>query len=63
MRQTHRERYPEQYEHPLVGRRVRVPGTNVEGVVERVVDTRFGKLAVIGGTNAWPVQKCEVVVP
>jgi len=43
---SHRELYPEQYTHELVGKRVQ----NSEGkcgTVERVVSSRFGPLAKI----------------
>lgn len=45
---THREAYPEQYTHPLVGKRVGQDGKSL-GVVERVFRTRFGLLAKIEG--------------
>lgn len=57
----HRARYPEQYNHPLCGKTVRVkkrgePGasgnaalTDVSGKVERVVTSRFGQLASLEG--------------
>lgn len=59
---THRELYPEQYAHPLVGKRVKTPA-NTEGVVERVVDTRWGKLAILENTHgrAYPVERCSVL--
>ena len=44
--QTHREAFPEQYEHPLVGKRVRSKSGTV-GTVLRVVGSRFGELAII----------------
>jgi len=55
---THREQYPEQYRHPMVGRRVRVlrvdGSTAAAGTVERVVRSeRWGELAEFedqGGT-------------
>jgi hypothetical protein len=57
---SHRESYPEQYSHPLVGKRVRVAG--IEGKVERVLNTRFGLLAKIEGSApkmAYSVGKLE----
>ncbi len=45
---SHREMYPEQYTHPLVGKRVTV-GSTVNGIVTRVVPSRFGQLAEIDG--------------
>jgi hypothetical protein len=44
---THRELYPEQYAHPLCGRKVTAAG--VAGVVDRVVPSRFGPLAILVG--------------
>jgi len=63
---THRETYPEQYEHPLCGRRVRVvtgAGFQTDGVVERVVSTRFGLLAHLEGEPrvAWALNDCTPV--
>jgi hypothetical protein len=60
---SHRDCYPEQYQHPLVGKRVRVStrkGHEEEGVVERVVSTRFGLLAHLegGGDTARAVRDC-----
>lgn len=45
---THRERFPEQYTHPLVGRTVRLldDPQGREFVVERVVPSQFGPLIV-----------------
>ncbi len=58
---THREQYPEQYIHQLVGRQVRIGDKT--GIVGRVVDTRFGKLAILEGDNetAYALDKCEVL--
>ena len=62
----HRETYPEQYEHPLVGRQVVVDmgGDTIlaAGKVERVVNSRFGKLAIIEGDKegrAWATKDCK----
>lgn len=69
---THRETYPEQYAHPLVGKRVRVrprgPSTEAiaEGVVERVVTSpRWGQLAHLEGDakSFWAVAALEVCPP
>ena len=68
MTKTHRELYPEQYVHVLCGKRVRTsttpPGKN-EGVVERVVESRFGLLAILEGRDsgdvAYAVADLEVV--
>jgi hypothetical protein len=46
---THREQYPEQYNHPLVGYRVRVD--TIVGIVTRVVPSRLGPLAEIDGQS------------
>ena len=65
---THRETYPAQYEHPLVGQTVEVynkkdGGMLIRGSVERVVNTRFGQLAKItgSGTTFYAVRDCHVV--
>lgn len=67
---THRELYPEQYEHPLCGRRVRIPdtaaaGVPVEGTVARVVTSeRWGQLAILEEypeDRAWSVAECVPV--
>jgi len=69
---NHRTMYPEQYAHPLCGKTVRTsttpPGKN-EGVVERVVTSRFGPLAILEGSDgphdsgdiAYAVSDLEVV--
>lgn len=64
----HRERYPEQYTHPLCGKRVRVFCTYTsnavltEGTVTRVVSTRFGLLAHLddGRDAAYSVSDCHL---
>lgn len=45
--QRHRQMYPTQYTHPMCGKEVslRPPG-NAAFVVERVIVTRFGPLAI-----------------
>lgn len=65
---THRELYPQQYEHRLVGKRVKVEGARgqvvISGTVERVMRSpRFGELAVLEGEKdrAWSASKCVVV--
>jgi hypothetical protein len=64
---THRELYPEQYDHPLCGRSVRVrsatdAGRPVEGTVARVVTSqRWGELAILQeypDDRAWSVTDC-----
>jgi hypothetical protein len=64
---SHRETYPEQYAHPRVGERVvvrRQDGTvAVRGVIERVVSSRFGPLALLEGQSpreAWALSACKV---
>jgi hypothetical protein len=55
--EEHRAKYPEQYTHPLVDKFVRMPdGTT--GNVTRVVQSRFGALAIIddNAERAWPVD-------
>lgn len=45
---SHRELYPEQYTHPLVGKNAVIVQNGKEltrGTVERVVESRFGQLA------------------
>ena len=42
---THRELYPEQYEHPYVGKRA-VLDDGTAFIVARVVNSRFGLLAI-----------------
>ena len=61
---THRELYPKQYTHRLVGQNVKVSTKGVlrvEGIVERVVSSRFGPLAIIAGDQkmrAWSLKDC-----
>ena len=43
--EEHRKLYPEQYTHPICGKKVRV-GTHLEFVVGRVVGSGFGLLAI-----------------
>jgi hypothetical protein len=68
----HRDAFPEQYRHPLVGKRVRVKSSSgaavpVEGIVRRVMATRFGPLADLGTRGqdgamlAYSVGDCEVI--
>ena len=63
--QTHRDVYPEQYTHPLVGARVRVKthaGVQGEGEVIRVFVVLNVQLAEVKGvgraTTAWHVSDC-----
>lgn len=54
MSNSHREAYPEQYAHPLVGKKVRVTfeGKHVaEGTVQRVFGTQWGQLVDLGTTS------------
>jgi hypothetical protein len=63
-KRSHRDCYPEQYRHSLVGRPVVVrskKGTVVtRGKVERVVSTQFGLLAHLdtSGETAYLVSSC-----
>ena len=67
LNKSHRELYPGQYTHALVGKHVTVQiGVKkmAEGIVERVVDTRFGKLAGIIGDKSgtfWSIKDCKTV--
>ena len=61
---THRECHPDQYTHPLCGKKVKVrtsAGFTTEGVVERVVGTRWGPLAHLdnSGDTAYHVSDCK----
>lgn len=65
---THRELYPEQYSHALCGKKVEVsPGTDgvfIIGTVQRVVNSRFGQLAIFeehGDEKAWAVSQLRVI--
>jgi hypothetical protein len=64
---SHRDQYPEQYSHPLVGKRVHIrthSGFEIDGTVERVVNTRFGLLCHIdsGDPNtAWSIHDATVI--
>ena len=54
MNKSHRDAYPEQYAHPLVGKKVRVITKNsnrIEGTVVRVMSTQWGKLVDLGTTD------------
>lgn len=59
---THRELYPEQYSHALCGKKVEVisgpSGERITGTVLRVVNSRFGQLAILeehGDDKAWAI--------
>ncbi len=61
----HEKLYPAQYSHPLVRHYVRVVSRKTGkqlacGIVERVVRTRFGRLAILVGHDrtAWSVNDC-----
>lgn len=60
----HRQRYPEQYTHPLCGKPVKVNTGKVirYGFVSRVVPSRFGPLAILDDNpdEAWSIKDCEV---
>lgn len=60
---SHREMYPEQYQHELVGKKVSV-ANGPSGTVERVMPSMFGDLVVlaeIGAAHAFSVDKCKVI--
>lgn len=48
---SHRDMYPDQYTHELVGRRVQIRHTGEEKIVERVVQSRFGPLCMFAGST------------
>jgi hypothetical protein len=57
---SHRDHYPEQYSHPLVGKLVNAGGT--ERIVVKVVTTRFGKLATFDCTkSAFAIKQCKEI--
>lgn len=61
---THREMYPEQYQHALVGQHVTVDlhgHIHARGIVERVLRTQFGMLAIVQHDQpgrAWAIKDC-----
>ena len=65
--QAHPDIYPEQYQHPLCGKLVRVTthtGYITQMMVERVVSTRFGLLACPPGDpnqTAYLITDCTVI--
>ena len=54
MTKTHRELYPAQYDHPLVDRQTVWQGKAV--TILRVVNSRFGLLAVIDPDTAFAIS-------
>ena len=72
---SHRETFPEQYNHKMCGKRVRVKmqgdlGSSgnaakkpIEGIVLRVVPSRFGELALVSGAGKeyYSVRDLEIV--
>lgn len=74
---THREMYPDQYSHPRCGQHVQVvykgklttkrDGTPVTGIIERVVNSRYGLIAILEGSRfgendgdpAWLLSDCK----
>ena len=67
--QTHRDVYPEQYSHPLVGKRVSVKtfaGEQGVGEVTRVFGSGYGPLAEVAGVGnsdtAWRVSDCAIAL-
>lgn len=66
---SHRERYPEQYQHPMIGKRVEVrdlAGTVLaSGTLERVAPTCYGSLAHLddGGDEWYAIDYVHEVAP
>ncbi len=59
--EEHKLLYPKQYDHPLVGKRVR-NRSGKEFVVRRVVGSMFGKLAVGDDhREAWAVNTLTII--
>jgi hypothetical protein len=67
---THKETYPEQYTHPLVGKQVRVVIVKqggareiARGTLTRVVSSSFGQLAILDGDAAvaYSIRDCQPV--
>lgn len=62
---THQELYPEQYSHPLVGKKVRVVINGDEkrtGTVARVMGSRFGSIADFGDSDVyWAAKYCHPI--
>ena len=62
---AHRDQYPEQYIHPLIGKTVQVAHTSplIIGTVSRIVQTRFGLLAIIedNSQEAHSIENCEML--
>jgi hypothetical protein len=63
---THKELYPEQYTHPLIGKTVRILSDGKSPrrtfTVERIVDTMFGQLAPKPNTReAYALNDLEIV--
>jgi hypothetical protein len=60
---THKETYPQQYNHPFCGKKVRVRTNGKVGKVERVINSRFGKLVIFQGKSkiAWLLAYCDIV--
>lgn len=61
---THREMYPEQYSHPIVGKTVSISNSAIVGKVSRVVGSRFGMLVILeehGNDNAWPIESAAEI--
>lgn len=64
---THKDAYPEQYTHTLVGKTVNVvtsQGRQGSGTVSRVFNTYFGQLAKVEGVggerDAWSITDCHI---
>lgn len=57
---THRDLYPEQYNHPLIGRAMRTRDCKAAGIVSRVMPSRFGALAVLGSDHRTAFQAADL---
>lgn len=54
MTANHRGLYPEQYQHAMCGKRVRIqtsPGRVIEFTIKRVLQTQFGELVNLPTTD------------
>jgi len=60
---SHAEMYPDQYSHPLCGKRVKITVADKVGTVSRVVNSRFGMLVVLNDNDkeAWSIRDCHVL--
>ena len=58
---AHRQLFPEQYSHPMIGQRVRTVGGTVF-TVERVVQSRWGQLAPVPGSDGQAFRLADLEV-